>query len=349
MLGTLVGIFSRRAFRSVICSSLQRHAVYHAGVSCCTRRCAVVSFRMQVPDAVEEKNRFVEVIRNASAELSPIPTSTRVKLSMLDGVAVVLFDVYGTLFVSASGDVGTAKAQQDGDHFAEALSAVFGVEYNATIGAAARDSYFAAIEADHAAMRAVGVEHPEVDVVRIWERVLRQLKARTTVPEITTTRARRCALEYEVRANPVWPMPHALEVLKALGDFRTGIVSNAQFYTPLLFEALLGSTVEELGLSVCSWSYQVGEAKPSRRMFTGILEELRALCLPAPESVLYVGNDMLNDVWTAASVGCRTCLFAGDARSLRWREDRPECRGLTPDLVITDFRQLLHCIPRGKE
>jgi len=31
---------------------------------------------------------------------------------------------------------------------------------------------------------------------------------------------------------------------------------------------------------------------------------------------LYVGNDMLNDIWTATEAGCRTVLFAGDQRSL---------------------------------
>ena len=40
----------------------------------------------------------------------------------------------------------------------------------------------------------------------------------------------------------------------------------------------------------------------------------------APGEVLYVGNDMLNDVYAAGQVGFRTALFAGDQRSLRMRQ-----------------------------
>ena len=44
----------------------------------------------------------------------------------------------------------------------------------------------------------------------------------------------------------------------------------------------------------------------------------------------------------AAAQGFRTALFAGDARSLRKREDD----GLTvrPDLILTDLDQLISCL-----
>ena len=59
-----------------------------------------------------------------------------------------------------------------------------------------------------------------------------------------------------------------------------------------------------------------------------------------PGQCLYVGNDMLNDVWTASQSGMRTCLFAGDLRSLRRREDDPRCMGLKADAVVTALDQL---------
>lgn len=60
--------------------------------------------------------------------------------------------------------------------------------------------------------------------------------------------------------------------------------------------------------------------------------------------ILYVGNDMLNDILPASKTGFRTALFAGDARSLRLRSDEAACRGLEPDTVLTDLRQLSYCI-----
>ena len=49
------------------------------------------------------------------------------------------------------------------------------------------------------------------------------------------------------------------------------------------------------------------------------------------EDILYVGNDMLNDVWAANRCGFLTALFAGDQRSLRLREDDDQIRGIKPD------------------
>jgi len=53
-----------------------------------------------------------------------------------------------------------------------------------------------------------------------------------------------------------------------------------------------------------------------------------------------VGNDRLNDIAAAARLGMRTALFAGDARSLRWRRGDPRCAGVVPDLIVTHWRQL---------
>jgi putative hydrolase of the HAD superfamily len=63
-----------------------------------------------------------------------------------------------------------------------------------------------------------------------------------------------------------------------------------------------------------------------------------------PEDTLYVGNDMLNDIWPAAQCGLKTSLFAGDQRSLRLRETDPRCSDLEPDVIITKLSQLPHII-----
>ena len=83
-------------------------------------------------------------------------------------------------------------------------------------------------------------------------------------------------------------------------------------------------------------------------MFRDVLTRLAERGIE-PGQTLYVGNDMRNDVLTAARSGCRTALFAGDRRSLRLRGDDPDCRGLRPDLVITEWTQLPGALPaRGR-
>jgi putative hydrolase of the HAD superfamily len=131
-----------------------------------------------------------------------------------------------------------------------------------------------------------------------------------------------------------------------------GIVSNAQFYTPLMLEGFLDSSLDDLGFDAecCAWSYRLLEAKPSTRIYEEALAGLERVHGIEPSEVLYVGNDLRNDIWPASLTGCRTALFAGDARSLRLREDDPRCTGVVPDRIVTDLRQISeNILPLGRD
>jgi putative hydrolase of the HAD superfamily len=121
-----------------------------------------------------------------------------------------------------------------------------------------------------------------------------------------------------------------------------GIVSNAQFYTPLLFSAFFDQTLEEIGFDTdcCIWSYRELKAKPSSDLFPKAEKYLKRNHGIKLSETLYVGNDMLNDIYTASQSGCKTALFAGDRRSLRLRKEDERCMDLKPDAVITALNQL---------
>ncbi len=166
---------------------------------------------------------------------------------------------------------------------------------------------------------------------------------------ITTESIERIAIEYECLVNPVWPMPGLKDVLKKLvRRLHLGIVSNAQFYTPLLFPALLGRTHTQLGFKedLCFWSYRRLEAKPSASLFIALKNSLKKSYNIIPAETLYVGNDLLNDILPASELGFRTALFAGDNRSLNLREDDPRTVNTEADIIITALAQLLTVIPR---
>lgn len=268
-------------------------------------------------------------IRDLSAPLEPHPTDASPRLEPLPGLRAVLFDVYGTLVISASGDIGLAGEQDADSAFAGALAAA-GIRAETENGPSRLEQ---AIRAFHAQRRAAGVEFPEVDIIEMWGEVL------STREDLA-----RLAVEYECRVNPVWPMPGLSQVLSDLRrrELILGIVSNAQFYTPLMIEGFLGTNLASLGFDAecCAWSYRLLEAKPSTRIYEEALTGLERLHGIAPSEVLYVGNDVRNDIWPASLTGCRTALFAGDARSLRLREDDPRCANLVPDRVVTDLRQI---------
>jgi len=122
-----------------------------------------------------------------------------------------------------------------------------------------------------------------------------------------------------------------------------GIISNAQFYTPFLFKWFLGLAPENLGFhpDLMFYSYRFGYAKPSTFLFRRAAEKLEQMDIPT-SAALYLGNDMLNDIYPAKQAGFQTALFAGDARSLRLRENDSRCSNLSADIVITDLEQLLY-------
>ncbi len=211
----------------------------------------------------------------------------------------------------------------------------------------AHSCYFDELESDHAATIEAGTDFPEVDIRDIWRAVWARLENAELVDDggIDDETLEELALYYEVFSNPTYPMPGCRTTVERLRDagLRLGLVSNAQFFTPLLFPAQLGATLEELGFDkgLILWSYQELVAKPSREVFRRLMERVSDF---APESTLYVGNDMLNDISAAVGVGIRTCLFAGDRRSLRLRSDEERCAGVEADFVIDALDQLLEIV-----
>ena len=112
-----------------------------------------------------------------------------------------------------------------------------------------------------------------------------------------------------------------------------------------MFPACLDRDLESLGfteeLQVYSFAHRTG--KPSQRLYEISERRLAQIGIEAGE-VLYVGNDRLKDIWPAQAVGFRTALFAGDRRSLRWREDDDRVGEVKPDLVVTGLSQIEACL-----
>jgi putative hydrolase of the HAD superfamily len=158
------------------------------------------------------------------------------------------------------------------------------------------------------------------------------------------------AVEYECRWNPVWPMPGAQALLRDLQGcgITLGLVSNAQFYSALLFEALLGVSLAGLGFreDLCIWSYEHGVGKPSAILWAKAVDRLAQQDGICPEEILAVGNDVQNDIAPPARLGCRTALFAGDARSLRWGGAGNAVDGTAPHIILTDLSQLHRLLER---
>jgi len=291
---------------------------------------------------------MVGLIRRLSKPLRPRPAGVRPRLLKLEDIRAVLFDVYGTLFISGSGDVGTDAPAGRASAFAAALRAGGFTGVTPAVHRRGPILLRDAILRAHNTSRARGIRHPEVRIDRLWTRMLRSLVAKRQLRgRVTRAAISRTAVTYECLINPTWPMPAAADVLKALGarKLKLGLVSNAQFFTPLLFDALLRRSPRELGFvsRLCIWSFQHGQGKPSPRLLSIALQRLKRHHGVQPRQVVYIGNDMLKDIQPAVELGCRTVLFAGDRRSLRLHKDTAAGQ-LRPDAIITRLDQLLRIL-----
>ena len=298
-----------------------------------------------------KSTRLSEVFcEHAVPGMKPEPTGETPSLKKLSGIRAVLFDVYGTLFQSGVGDISLAEDDRGNKREALIREAIEAAGFKLLdLKSPIAELFHDTIHAEQDIRRQQGIDYPEVDILGVWEDLVGQLEAY----ELIRGRATRSSLQslsvhYEARVNPAAPMPGLEETLEGLLDknLNLGIVSNAQCYTPMLFEAFLDGTPPDVGFEdmLCIWSFEHSVAKPSTRLFEIAAERLQAIDGIEPKETLYIGNDMRNDVMPAARLGYKSALFAGDKRSLRWRKDDASCQGVEPDLVVTELPQLLECV-----
>jgi putative hydrolase of the HAD superfamily len=261
--------------------------------------------------------------RQIAAAMRPmevLPTGLAPKLPHRPGLRAVVFDLYGTLLISAAGGSHAATPE---------LGDLPG------IGQLVRET----VGRHQDRRRGEGVAFPEVEIREVWAEALAE--AGRPVPPPDELEA--LVLAHECLANPVWPMPGAAETLAALREGGTplGLVSNAQFYTPPTMEGLFGADLDALGFhpGLRVFSYEEREGKPSATLFRRLGERAAALGIGVGE-ILYLGNDLDKDVLPARAAGCFAALFAGEARSLRLGGRRPEEASAIADAVVTELGQV---------
>ncbi len=263
--------------------------------------------------------------------MAPEPTHLSPKGKLGKPLLALLCDIYGTLFISGSGDLSLAKQQHTHPKTVDQVLSEYGLEMPSAV---LIQSLYRAIRSAHQDANANGIDHPEIQVDRIWSKLL---------PFKSSEKVRSFAVEFEMVMNPVWPMPGLREMIQTCchQGIRLGIISNAQFYTAYLFEWFLKKDLQTLGFDpdLIFYSYQYGRAKPSRYLYQLAAKRLHQMGISTGRAA-YIGNDMRNDILPAREVGFQTVLFAGDARSLRMREDEPGCQNVVPDLRITHLHQL---------
>ncbi len=233
--------------------------------------------------AIMQDEDLIRRMHALTSPLAPLPTAQAPRIEPLQGIRAVLFDIYGTLVISGCGDIGLTAEQAPGartnqdDPFRLALGSA-GVDTDALPdgfdGAAALREV---IGASHARARAQDIDYPEVDILAIWEALLTGLGISADARTI-----RRIAVEYEFRSNAVWPMPGLRQLIAELAQrgLVLGIVSNAQFYTPLMLAAFLGNDIAAAGFDAALLRLVI--PTPSRQTVNASLRTGPSSPAPAP-------------------------------------------------------------------
>lgn len=288
-----------------------------------------------------------KLIEEMTSPLSPFETDLQPHLDLPKGIKAILFDIYGTLLISGTGDISIAEEKENDFPIVSILekSGIKMLSSSESVDERFAELMKDQIRKDHQKKKEQGIDYPEVDIREIWQNIIEILKVESyTEGHFGSEELEQAALSYECLVNPVWAMPGAKKLLNRIYDssLKSGIVSNAQFYTEPILEKLLNfqTDPDNFPRELIFYSFEQNEAKPSVVFFSKAVNKLKKMYNINPDEILYLGNDMLNDVFTASQCGCRTALFAGDKRSLRLRRSDERCRDLKPDLIVTHLDQL---------
>ncbi len=286
-------------------------------------------------------------------EIQPMelqPTGAEPSYSRDESIKAVIFDIYGTLIISASGDI--MQAGYDASMFKRALDASgFEILVSDEELMGIHTIFEEEVTQGKADAKAAGTPFPELNIVEIWKKTLTRAEEQGIIRGIEKADLKLFTFIFELSSNQVWPMPKMKEAIAALQEkgYPLGIVSNAQFYTPVMMNYFFSGKIHgeefldgfERDLSV--FSYKMLKGKPDPIVYEALVEPLAKRGLK-PSEVLYVGNDMLKDMYASSLVGFKTCFYAGDMRAYRLRKDHPEASKIQPDYIITELSQLLEIV-----
>ncbi|MBN2733022.1 MAG: HAD family hydrolase [Balneolaceae bacterium] len=299
-----------------------------------------------------QKTELLERIKSLTSPVYPNKFGHKTNLKKLEGINCVAFDFYGTMFISGIGDISVDEEQKQGyqEIINESLQSTgFSITKSST-GKAGLEQFKLTIDRHIQRKKEEGIDYPEPDIIAVWSEVLAALLQQNFIEgPIKKEHAIRFAIEFEFRANDIWPVPQLDDVLQQLlnRNLKLGILSNSQFYTPLAFEALIGQSTDDYGFDpdLQKWSYRCGIKKPSLYFYRQFTSELSDKEIK-PQEVLYVGNDLFKDIIPARKLQMKTALYVGDRRSLRHEERDLKNGGYQPDIIIDDLQQIIDCLDR---
>ena len=277
----------------------------------------------------------------------------------LQDIRVAVFDVYGTLINYWKEEFGNEarKEQSLRDAFAKTIGyfkltdALIHMNPDEAPAKTLYDLYHGLIALKHGLAAGKGVSLPEIKIEQVWETILLMCKRHgfdyaAAIRGTESDCACCMAYYYNFFAIGRQLYPGVYEALRTLREknILLGIVSNAQFYTPIDLTLLLRDSSrgtlddynELFENDLVFYSYEYGVSKPDNGLFRKLFDALYELQI-LPSQTVFVGNDFTNDIGPAQKNNMKTALFTGDDRVVF---NNGACGGITPDLVFEQWSSL---------
>jgi len=221
-----------------------------------------------------------------SEKLEPIATTfcPNLKTDSKEKIKAVIFDIYGTLLISSSGDID--QASLDEGNMQKAMEAG-GFDLNnckANVCNFLLDQLQQQIKSQQILLKEQGYPFPDVDIFKVWKAMFEAAREKGFLKLTGNESWADTIMVFELLSNRVYPMPGMKEVLleiKKLG-LPMGIVSNAQFYTPIIMNYFLTgefSNKQNIDLfdeDLSVFSYKELRAKPDNALFDKFIQALNS-------------------------------------------------------------------------
>ena len=236
----------------------------------------------------------------------------------------LIFDINGTLT-----DIHTNEWHDDVYRVISNLLSYQGISLGPN---AVKNSYFQIMKEQRAAC---GERYPEFDAVGIFREIITRHSTdftRRLPPEKLAQLPRLFAETHRAASRYRLQLYHGVEdtLKQLLPKYHLALVSDGQtaYAVPELNAVGLFGYFDPVIVSG-----DFGYRKPDKRLFESALAAMKM----EPSEVLFVGNDMYNDIHGAQKLGMKTVFF-------RSNQGLQEKEGVEPDYIIYNFPELLNAV-----
>ncbi len=265
------------------------------------------------------------------------PLSYPCHAEILHDIKAVIFDIYGTLvnyWHTEFSDAGQ-KEHHLLDAFRKTADFFKFTAYLEDINPemeperTLHDFYHGLIALNHEKSLKKGISFPEVRIEEIWQVILLMLIRHGYDPSQIdlgekNDLAKCAAYYYNFQALGRLFYEGVVPALTCLreNNIRCGILSNAQFYTPIDLSLFVrdqsNNTLEDyhelFDADLTVFSYVYGVAKPNQILLQKLYDALYELQI-LPQQTVFVGNDLSLDIQPSIDAGMHTAFFTGDDMS----------------------------------